>query len=86
MPAPAPRPVHDRWCDVDGTHIHIALFCRVEQVTQSAEPGALPSRLHQPSQVVGRGLDSLYVRFEDDQLVSLPPQLLCLLPDTPGAC
>ncbi len=44
------------------------------------------SRIHQQGQVVGWGLDSLYLRFEDNHLVSLPPQLLRLLPDTPGQC
>jgi hypothetical protein len=84
MSAPARRPAHERWCDAGGNHI--SLFCLVEQVTEAPEPGALPSRLHQPGQVLGRGLDSLYVRFEGGHLVSLAPQLLRLLPDTPGPC
>jgi hypothetical protein len=74
MPNPAPRPSHDRWRDIDG--IHIALFCMVEQVAECAEPEVLPSRLYQRGQVVGRGLDSLYVRFADNALVGLPPQLV----------
>lgn len=84
MPTPAKPPAHDRWCDIEGTHI--ALFCRVEQVEQSPEPGVLPSRLHQRGQIVGRGLDSLYVCFEDNHVVSLQPRLLRLLPDASGRC
>ncbi len=80
MPDSAPRPSHDQWRDTDGTHI--ALFCLVEQVAEHAEPGVLPSRLHQHGQVVGRGLDSLHVRFADNALVSLPPQLVRLLSPT----
>lgn len=67
----------------EGTHI--ALFCRVE-VTERAGPGILPSRLHQQVQVVGRGLDSLYVRFADNSVVSLPIHVLRLLPDDHGDC
>jgi hypothetical protein len=81
---PAPRPSHDRWRDIDG--IHIALFCLVEQVAECAEPEVLPSRLHQRGQVVGRGLDSLYVRFADNALISLPPQLVRLFRDALGQC
>ena len=79
MPTPAKPPVHNLWCDIEGTHI--ALFCRVEQVAQSPEPGVLPSRLHQQGQIVGRGLDSLYVCFDDNHVVSLQPHLLRLLSD-----
>jgi hypothetical protein len=82
MPALAKPPVHDQWCDIEGAHI--ALFCRVEQVVQSSKPGVLPSRLHQQGQIVGRGLDSLYVCFDDNHVVSLQPHLLRLLPDAPG--
>ncbi len=78
MPAPTPQPANSRWCDIEGNHLD--LFCRVEQVTERAEPGVLPSRLHQHGQVVGRGLDSLYVRFADNMVVSLPTQVLRLLP------
>lgn len=78
MSAAAPRPAQDPWRDVDGAHL--SLFCWVEQVTESPQPTALPSRCHQH----GRGLDTLYVRFEDNVLVSLPPRLLRLLPDAPG--
>ncbi|MGH3692413.1 MAG: hypothetical protein ACRDRX_00130 [Pseudonocardiaceae bacterium] len=81
MLAEAPRPVGDRWGDVEGTQI--PLFSVVEQVAESAQPGLLPSRLHQRGRVVGRGLHSLYVQFADNQVVSVPPDLLRLLPDTP---
>ncbi|MGH3767015.1 MAG: hypothetical protein ACRDS0_06855 [Pseudonocardiaceae bacterium] len=82
MPAPASQPTNDRWCDIEGNHI--SLFCRVEQVASSPEPGCLPSRLHQQGHVVGRGLDSLFVRFSDNALISVPPELLRLLSDRPG--
>lgn len=82
MPAAAPRPVGDRWGDVEGTHI--SLFRYVEQVAESAQRGLLPPRLHQQGQVVGWGVDSVYVCFADNQVVSLSPHLLRLLPDAPG--
>jgi hypothetical protein len=84
MPARSPQLARDRWSDAGGTHI--ALFSWVEQVTNSPEPGVLPSRLHQRGQVVGRSLDSLYVRFTDNALVSLAPELLRRLPDATGEC
>jgi hypothetical protein len=84
MIATARPPACDRWRDVEGTHI--SLFSQVEQVTESPQPGVLPSRLHQQGQVVGRSLDSLYVRFKGNVLVSLPPHLLRRLPDSPGEC
>jgi hypothetical protein len=84
MPATARPSAHDRWRDVDGTHI--SLFSWVEQVTESPQPGVLPSRLRQHGQVVGRSLDSLYLRFEDNALVSLPPHLLRRLPDSSDEC
>ena len=80
MSAAVSRPVRGRWCDVEGTSV--ALFCRVEQVEEAPEPGALPSRLGQQGEVVGGGLESLFVRFSDHAVVSLPPQVLRLLPDT----
>lgn len=84
MPAPAPRPPHDRWRDVDGTHI--CLFCRVGQAAESPESRVPPPRLHQRGGVVGRGLDSLYERFADNALVSPPPHVLHLLPDPRDEC
>lgn len=79
MAAPAMPPAHDLWCDAEGTEV--ALFCRVEQVIDSPEPMVLPSRLNQQGQVIGRGLDSVYVRFADNQVVSLPTHLLRIIPD-----
>lgn len=82
MPADAPQVAQDRWRDAEGTRI--ALFCWVEQVVEHPEHGALFSRLHQHGQVLGRGPEVLYVRFAGErQLISLPPQLLRLLPDEP---
>lgn len=84
MPAEAPRATQHRWCDVDGAHV--ALFgCWVEQVAEHPEHAALFSRLHHRGEVVGRGPDVLYVRFEGEgQVISVPPQLVRLLPDEPG--
>jgi hypothetical protein len=84
MPDEAPGPVQDRWCDVEGAHI--SLFCRIEQVAESTEGTVLPSRLHQQGQVVGRDLDSLYVCFQDNQVISLRPCLVRVLDTAPGGC
>jgi hypothetical protein len=78
---PTPLSAHPRWCDVEGSHI--ALFCWVEQVMEATNPGMLPTRLHQRGQVVGRSIDSLYVCFSDNVLLTLSPHVLRLLPDTP---
>jgi hypothetical protein len=53
---------------------------------EDREPGVLRSRLHQRGQVLGRGPHSLYVCFSDNAMVSLPSELLRLLPDQPGEC
>ena len=80
MPADARQGARDRWCDAEGTRIE--LFCWVEQVAEHPEPGALSSRLHQQGQVLGGGLDVLYVRFAGErQLIGVPPELLRLLPN-----
>jgi hypothetical protein len=80
MSVEAPRAAHGRWCDVEGAHI--SLFSWVEQVVEKPEFGALFSRLHRRGEVLGRGPDQLYVRFAGEgQLISVPPQLLRLLPD-----
>ena len=64
---------------------HVSLFCWVEQVAEHPEHGALFSRLHQQGEVLGRGPDVLYVRFEGEgQLIGVPPPLVRLLPDAPG--
>jgi hypothetical protein len=79
MPADAPPPVQARWRDVDGALI--SLFCAVEQVAGGAEPSLLGCRLHQRGHVVGRGLDSVYVCFPGNQMISMPPHLLRVLDD-----
>ena len=83
MPDAAPGPVQDRWCDVAGRHV--SLFCWVEQVAEHPEHGALLSRLCQRGQVLGRGRDVLYVRFEGEGLLlGVSPSLVRLLPDAAG--
>ena len=83
MPADAARVAQSRWCDAEGTHV--SLFCRVEQVAEHPEHGALFSRLHKRGVVIGRGPEVLYVRFEGEgQVISLSPQLVRLLTDEPG--
>jgi hypothetical protein len=81
---PTPLSAHPQWGDVDGSHI--ALFCWVEQVMEDPELRMLPAGLHQRGQVVGRGLDSLYVCFADNVLLSVPSHVLRLLPDAPDEC
>jgi hypothetical protein len=83
MPDEAPGPTQRRWCDIDGTPI--SLFRWVEQVAEHPEPRGLFSRLHQRGEVLGRGPDVLYVRFEGEgQLIGVPPPLVRLLSDAPG--
>ena len=78
-----PGPVADRWRDVEGRHV--SLFCWVEQVAEHPDQGTLFSRLHQRGEVLGRGPDVLYVRFEGEgQLIGVAPPLVRLLPDPPG--
>jgi hypothetical protein len=74
------RKAQDHCCDADS--IPIDLFREVEQVAESDEPTVLPSRLHQQGQVVGLGLDSLYVCFPDNYVVSLHPDLVRVLEGT----
>ena len=74
----ASRPGCDRWCDTEGTPL--TLFCRVELVDEDPEHGALPSRLGQQGEVVGRGLESFFVRFPDHAVVSVSPQVLRMVP------
>jgi hypothetical protein len=46
--------------------------------------GALPSRLHQQGEVIGRSAHLVYVRFErGHQLIALRPHLVRVL-DVPG--
>lgn len=78
MPTPPARRASNPWRDAEGTHI--PLLSRVEQVTVDAEHGALPDRLHQQGQVMGRGTNLVYVLFEcDSQLIALRPYLVRVL-------
>jgi hypothetical protein len=63
----------DPWCDA--ADVHISLQSRVEQVAVDEQHGALPSRLHQQGEVIGRGVGPLvYVRFDrGNQLIALRP-------------
>ena len=81
MSTPPPPSVYRRWCDVDGTQI--TLFCWVEQVRDDPEPGILGSRLYQRGQIIGWGLQSVYVRFHDNTMTGLSSQVLRVLPDVP---
>jgi hypothetical protein len=63
--------------DVEDTPIPFG--SRVVQVVVDEERGALPSRLHQRGEVVGRGTQALYVRFEDRATVALWPELVRVL-------
>ncbi|HEX5346433.1 MAG TPA: hypothetical protein VFW64_04930 [Pseudonocardiaceae bacterium] len=78
MAADAPLPAHGRWCDLEGTRI--TLFCRVQQVAENPEDESLFSRLHQRGEVVGRGLDLIYIRFDGEgQVIGVRPHLLRVL-------
>ena len=77
------RPVYDRWWDVDG--VHVPDLCQVEQVAADKLHGALRSRLRKHGQVVGRGNNRLYVRFDgEDQAASVRPHLLRVLKQGDG--
>lgn len=67
--------------DVDG--MPISLFCQVEQVAEDIGATVLASRMHQRGQVVGGGLDSLFVCFSDHQVISVRPHLLRVLHTDP---
>ncbi|MGH3695054.1 MAG: hypothetical protein ACRDRX_13885 [Pseudonocardiaceae bacterium] len=80
-----PRPTHDRWCDSEGTHL--SLFSQVEQVDEASDSGVLFSRVGQRGVVVGRGRESLFVRFPDHVVLSVSPRVLRLLPEaSAGEC
>jgi hypothetical protein len=82
MPTEIPQPARDRWCDIDGNHV--AIFSWVEQVAEHPERRALFSRLHQQGEVIGRGPDVLYVRFQGEwKMSSVSPKLVRLLPKQP---
>lgn len=78
-PEPALRAAQDRWRDANGAAI--SLFCWVEQIAEHLEEhGGLFSRLHKRGEVIGRGPDVLYVRFEGEGgVISLSPELVRLL-------
>ncbi|MGH3784026.1 MAG: hypothetical protein ACRDRO_26275, partial [Pseudonocardiaceae bacterium] len=81
-PTDTPRPTQDRWSDAEGTHI--SLFSMIEQVAEHPEPGTLFSRLHRQGEVVGRGPDTVYVRFHgESHVISVPPRLLRVLDTAP---
>jgi hypothetical protein len=70
--------------DAEGTDI--PLQSRVEQITVDKTHGALPCRLHQQGQVIGRDAHLLYVRFDRDyQMIALRPHLVRVL-ETPEGC
>ena len=72
------RPVYDRWRDVDG--VHVPDLCRVEQVGVDRLYGALRSRLRKHGEVVGRGNNRLYVRFDgEDRATTVRPHLMRVL-------
>ncbi len=83
MTAHAPLPAQGRWCDLEGTRI--ALFCKVEQVAENPEDGALFSRLHRRGEVVGRSLDLIYIRFDGEgRVIGVRPHLVRVLPAENG--
>jgi len=82
MPTRPRRPAYDPWRDTDGTPI--PQHCRIQQTAVHKGHGALPSRLHQQGQVLGRGTTRLTVQFDgEDTVVSIRPHLLRVL-TTPG--
>jgi hypothetical protein len=99
MPTPAPL-ASDPWRDAEGnplplrdiplhdaegTRIYLSSQVRVEQVAVDEAHGALPSRLHRQGEVIGRGRDRLYVRFDlEYQLVILRPHLVRVLTTPDG--
>ena len=93
QPSPAPGATGEGagipLCDIplrDAEGTRISLWSRVEQVAVDGAHGALPSRLHRQGEVIGRGRDRLYVRFDlEYQLVILRPHLVRVL-DTPEGC
>jgi hypothetical protein len=93
MRTPAPRPAPSTSRNAEGTRIplcdiplrdaegsDIPLQSQVEQITVDKAHGALPCRLHQQGQVIGRDAHLLYVRFEcDNQMIALRPHLVRLI-------
>jgi hypothetical protein len=84
MPALSPRPTgYDPWRDAHGAPI--PQQCWIQQIAVDKAHGALPSRLHQQGQVLGRGLTRLIVRFaQDNDLVRIRPHLVRVLTTPDG--
>ncbi|MGH3839179.1 MAG: hypothetical protein ACRDSF_26305 [Pseudonocardiaceae bacterium] len=79
-----PARLYDPWRDADGTPV--LPHCRIQQIAVGKQHGALPSRLHQQGQVLGRGVTRLIVRFDhEDTPVGIRPHLVRVL-TTPGGC
>ncbi len=76
-----PARSYDPWRDVDDAPIPPQ--CRVVQIAIDKQHGALPSRLHHHGQVLGRGINRLIVRFDDNTTVNIRPHLVRVL-TTPG--
>lgn len=82
MPGEAPQPARGRWRDINGADV--ALFSWVEQVAEDPKQKALFSRLHQQGEVIGRGPDLLYIRFQGEwKMIGVRPKLVRLLPQEP---
>jgi len=72
-----PAQHYDPWRDADDTPIPPQ--CRVVQIAIDKQYGALPSRLHQQGQVLGRGINRLIVRFDDNTTLNIRPHLVRVL-------
>jgi hypothetical protein len=74
MPADAPQ---QRWRDVDGTPISLfcSLFCEVETGRRRGRTLAAGLPATSAGHVGGRGLDSPYVCFPNNQMISVRPHL-----------
>jgi hypothetical protein len=69
---------YDPWRDAYGAPS--PQQCRIQQIAVDKAHGALPSRLHQQGQVLGRGLTRLIVRFDqENDPVRIRPHLLSVL-------
>ncbi len=78
-----PTRPYDPWRDTDGAPI--PQHCRIEQIAVHRDHGALPSRLHQQGQVLGRGTNRLIVKFDDqNKVVSIRPHLVRVLTTPDG--
>ncbi|MBV9012169.1 MAG: hypothetical protein JO272_08980 [Pseudonocardiales bacterium] len=77
MPVYPSQPPDEPWRDTDGTPIR--LHCWVEQIAVDSDHGALPCRLHQHGEVIGRSNGLVYIIFDRDYLITLPPHLVHVL-------